>query len=145
MQSTGIVLGLGLSGAIYINLGTRNLREAVPSASTTENRNALLGTSSTFFASLSPPLQGAMLHATVRAMEDTFLFALTGRKFSERPRWLNRLEIRNQWREGWGLNEPIVKIFASRLTVLSVYEEGGTDTITLEPHTAWLPISWVFP
>jgi hypothetical protein len=82
VQSAGIVLALGLSGAIYINMGTHNLRDAVPSASAADIRNALLGTGSTFFASLSPSLKEAVLHAIVRATDDTFIFVLASAALS---------------------------------------------------------------
>ncbi|KAJ5797625.1 Phomenoic acid biosynthesis cluster MFS-type transporter [Penicillium pulvis] len=71
-QLGGIVLGLGVAGAIFVNVGTNNLLHLLPDADPTDVKNVIAGTSSGFFESLTQSQQTAALEIIVDAIDDVY-------------------------------------------------------------------------
>ena len=76
VQSVGVVLALGLSGAIFVNVALRDLADAMPTATPEEVSSALSGGGSDFFESLPPDAQMSALKAVVTASDGTYAFSL---------------------------------------------------------------------
>lgn len=87
-----MVLALGLSGAIFVNIATRDLGKAIPSASPEQISSALTGGGSAFFESLPPEVQALALKAVVTASDDTFAFILASAALSFILSWFLKWE-----------------------------------------------------
>lgn len=69
-QLGGIVLALGMAGAIFVNQATAGLLDLLPDMEPELVKNAIAGTSSSFFRSLSEEKQTAALNIIVQAIDN---------------------------------------------------------------------------
>lgn len=92
MQSVGVVLALGVSGAIFVNVATRDLIQAIPDATPEQVSGSLTGGGSDFFASLSADVQESALKAVVTASDSTFAFIMASAALSFVLSWFLRWE-----------------------------------------------------
>ena len=91
MQSVGVVLALGLSGAIFVNVALRDLGKVLPDASPEEISGSLTG-GSELFKSMAPDLQQSALKAVVTASAGTFAFIMASAAVSFVLSWFLRWE-----------------------------------------------------
>lgn len=91
VQSLGVVLALGLSGAIFVNVALRDLRRVLPDASSKQLSGSLTG-GSEMFSSLSPEQQTSALQAVVTASSGTFAFIMASAALSFVLSWFLRWE-----------------------------------------------------
>lgn len=61
---------MGVAGAIFVNVGTKNLLNLLPDANPTDVKNVIAGTSSGFFETLTQSQQTAALDIIVDAIDD---------------------------------------------------------------------------
>ena len=87
-----MVLALGLSGAIFVNVGMRDLAKAMPGAIPKQVSASLTGGGSEFFESLSADVQEAALKAVVTASDSTFAFIMASAALSFVLSWCLRWE-----------------------------------------------------
>jgi len=83
---------LGLSGAIFVNIATRDLGRAMPDATAEEISSSLTGGGGHFFDSLSEETQAAALKAIITASDSTFAFILASAALSFILSWFLRWE-----------------------------------------------------
>jgi hypothetical protein len=60
---------LGVAGAIFVNVATESLLTLLPNANPTDVKNAIAGTSSGFFSTLTQSQQTAALDIIVGAID----------------------------------------------------------------------------
>ncbi|KAL6229583.1 hypothetical protein BDW75DRAFT_249483 [Aspergillus navahoensis] len=75
-QLGGIVLGLGIAGAIFVNESTNGLIKLLPDADPDAIKNAIGGTASGFFQTLSKAQQAAALDIIVKAINDVYILLI---------------------------------------------------------------------
>jgi hypothetical protein len=69
-QLGGIVLALGIAGAIFVNKATQELLQLLPDANPADVKNSITGMSSGFFKTLTESQQAAALGIIVSAIDD---------------------------------------------------------------------------
>lgn len=69
-QLGGIVLALGIAGAIFVNKTTKELLRLLPDANPADVKNSIAGTSSGFFKTLTKSQQTAALDIIVSAIDN---------------------------------------------------------------------------
>ncbi|KAI1405015.1 putative MFS drug efflux transporter [Hypoxylon fuscum] len=75
-QLGGIVLALGMAGAIFVNQATAGLLDLLPDMEPELVKNAIAGTSSSFFRSLSEEKQTAALNIIVQAIDNVYILLI---------------------------------------------------------------------
>ncbi|KAJ6184590.1 Major facilitator superfamily domain general substrate transporter [Penicillium mononematosum] len=75
-QLGGIVLALGMAGAIFVNKTTEELLQLLPDASPADVKNSITGTSSGFFKTLTESQQAAALDIIVSAIDDVYVLLI---------------------------------------------------------------------
>ncbi|GIJ88158.1 hypothetical protein Asppvi_007075 [Aspergillus pseudoviridinutans] len=75
-QLGGIVLALGIAGAIFVNKSTKGLIKLLPDADPEAIKNAIGGTASGFFKTLSKAQQTAALDIIVKAIDDVYILLI---------------------------------------------------------------------
>ncbi|EFQ99576.1 MFS drug efflux transporter [Nannizzia gypsea CBS 118893] len=75
-QLGGIVLALGIAGAIFVNKATTGLLSLLPDADPEVVKNAIAGTSSSFFKSLSDYDQARALGVIVSAIDQVYILLI---------------------------------------------------------------------
>ena len=92
MQSVGVVLALGVSGAIFVNVAMRDMAKAIPDADPEQVSGTLTGGGSEFFNTLPPEVQESALKAVVTASDSTFAFIMASAALSFVLSWFLRWE-----------------------------------------------------
>ncbi|KAI5867003.1 major facilitator superfamily domain-containing protein [Durotheca rogersii] len=77
-QLSGIGIGLSISGAVFLNEAIQNLRALFPDAPYEQIQLVLAGTSSGYFSSLTPELQGLATNIIVVALRKVFIPVYVG-------------------------------------------------------------------
>ncbi|KAI2712159.1 hypothetical protein CBS147332_5795 [Penicillium roqueforti] len=75
-QLGGIVLALGMAGAIFVNKATNELLQLLPDANPTDVKNTITGTTGGFFNTLTKAQQTAALDIIVRAIDDVYILLI---------------------------------------------------------------------
>ncbi|KAA8649621.1 uncharacterized protein ATNIH1004_002292 [Aspergillus tanneri] len=75
-QLGGIVLALGMAGAIFVNKATTGLINLLPNADTTDIKNTIGGTASGFFSTLTKSEQSAALDVIVDAIDYVYILLI---------------------------------------------------------------------
>ncbi|KAF4765278.1 hypothetical protein HAV15_003176 [Penicillium sp. str.  len=75
-QLGGIVLALGMAGAIFVNKTTKGLLQLLPDANPADVKNSIAGTSSGFFNTLTRAQQTAALGIIVSAIDDVYVLLI---------------------------------------------------------------------
>ncbi|RAO67601.1 uncharacterized protein BHQ10_003613 [Talaromyces amestolkiae] len=75
-QLGGIVLALGMAGAIFVNKATNELLALLPNANSADVKNAIAGTTSGFFKTLTKAQQTAALNIIVQAIDDVYILLI---------------------------------------------------------------------
>ncbi|QKX59533.1 uncharacterized protein TRUGW13939_06667 [Talaromyces rugulosus] len=75
-QLGGIVLALGIAGAIFVNKATSGLLSFLPDSDPADIKNAIGGTASGFFNTLSEKQQSGALDIIVEAMDDVYILLI---------------------------------------------------------------------
>lgn len=68
-QMIGIVLGTGMSGALFVNYGQRALAQVFPDVSADVISDALAGVGSGLIDSASPEVRAQAIHGITRAIQ----------------------------------------------------------------------------
>ena len=77
-QSLGIVVSLGIAGAIFQNRAITKIQLILPFVDDGTLRSAVTGTSSNFLAGLSPSLQDPVFAAIINALDDVYALVIAG-------------------------------------------------------------------
>ncbi|KAF7530665.1 hypothetical protein PCG10_000174 [Penicillium crustosum] len=75
-QLGGIVLALGIAGAIFVNKTTKELLRLLPDANPADVKNSIAGTSSGFFKTLTKSQQTAALDIIVSAIDNVYVLLI---------------------------------------------------------------------
>ncbi|KAJ5456704.1 Major facilitator superfamily domaingeneral substrate transporter [Penicillium desertorum] len=75
-QLGGIVLALGIAGAIFVNKATQELLQLLPDANPADVKNSITGMSSGFFKTLTESQQAAALGIIVSAIDDVYVLLI---------------------------------------------------------------------
>lgn len=87
-----MVLALGVSGAIFVNVAMRDMAKAIPGATSDQVSGSLTGGGSELFTSMPPEVQEAALKAVVTASDSTFAFIMASAALSFVLSWFLRWE-----------------------------------------------------
>lgn len=80
-QLGGIVLGLGISGAVFINTATKLLTSTLPDLTSEQISRLISGTSSPEFQALDPSLQQVAIGAVIHAMSKVYILVYVAAAF----------------------------------------------------------------
>ncbi|KAJ6109918.1 Major facilitator superfamily domain general substrate transporter [Penicillium sp. IBT 16267x] len=75
-QLGGIVLALGMAGAIFVNKATKELLQLLPDANPTDVKNTIAGTLSGFFQTLTTSQQTAAVDIIVSAIDEVYILLI---------------------------------------------------------------------
>ncbi|KAL4977126.1 major facilitator superfamily domain-containing protein [Aspergillus desertorum] len=76
MMVWGIVLALGIAGAIFVNKATSGLLSFLPDSDPAEIKNVIAGTASEFFGTLSQEQQSGALDIIVDAIDNVYILLI---------------------------------------------------------------------